>query len=464
MNLLTKAAITLIALVFLGIGGFVLAYDWLFEVLPPSITLRLPNLDPPVTESLPAPAIAPAVANLSEPIVIPGLADPTKLPTPIPPTATATLAPTATTSHTETVVEPTETSIPPTATAIPPTPTPTPIPLPSAYLIDGIVNVPQSFNNCGPANLSIVLSYFNDDTTQATAADYLKPNPNDRNVSPWQINDYVNGQTGLRSTAHSGGTLEIIKALVAQGLPVVIERGADFNNGEGWYGHYLTVYGYDDSAETLIAMDTYGEGGWSAEGRVLSYAEIEETWKHFNYTFYVVYPEAQEAKVLEILGPTLTDKEAMWMNTIERAQAEIAEDNADKWAWFNLGTSYTSLGVLMQELGEPDQAQLYYEQGAAAYDQARSLDLPWRMLWYQQRPYMAYFRVGRYQDVLDLANATLETRGGQNVEETFYWKGNALSSMGDARGAGEAYRAALKVNSNFYYAQLALDYLTRDGG
>ena len=45
----------------------------------------------------------------------------------------------------------------------------------------------------------------------------------------------------------------------------------------------------------------------------------------------------------------------------------------------------------------------YYQAAAQAYDQAREIGLPPRMLWYQHRPYIAYDKVGRYQDVLDLA-------------------------------------------------------------
>lgn len=454
MSKLSRAIVTVVALIFLGAGSFVLAYDWLFEVLPPSVALRLPNLDPPAPTALPAPSGAVA-ANVSEPVAIPGLAEASSTPTAIP--ATPTLVPTNTPEPAATADLATATPVPPTATPtdIPPTPTPTPIPLPTSFQLDGLVNIPQSFNNCGPASLSIVLAYHNDSTTQADAAAYLKPNPNDRNVSPWQINNFVNEQTTLRSTAHSGGTMDMLKRLVHGGFPVVIERGMDFNDGNGWYGHYLTVYSFDDEAETMLAMDTYGEGGWTPNGSQFSYAEIEESWKHFNYTFYVVYPPADEATVFDIIGPTLLDERRMWQNSIALAQAQIESDPSDKWAWFNLGTSLTWLGVL-------DDDQAAYEDGAAAFDQARTLDLPWRMLWYQHRPYMAYYRIGRFQDVVDLANATLETRGGQNVEETYYWLGNALAGQGDALGAGNAYRDALAVNENFAYAQWALDYLTRD--
>ncbi|MCB9434187.1 MAG: hypothetical protein H6668_19615 [Ardenticatenaceae bacterium] len=56
-----------------------------------------------------------------------------------------------------------------------------------------------------------------------------------------------------------------------------------------------------------------------------------------------------------------------------------------------------------------------------------------------------------------LADATLETQGGRNVEETYLYKGHALISQGNVTGAAEAYREALRANANFYPAQIALD-------
>ena len=182
------------------------------------------------------PAAAQPVAEISVPTLV------------FEPVASATTSATPTIAPTSTPVEgaaPAPTDEPtsqPTDTPAP-TPTNTPKPLPARARIDGVENVPQGFNNCGPANMSVVLKFYGNTTTQAEAAAYLKPNPEDRNVSPWQLRDYVNEFTDLGSSAHSGGTLEMIKKLVAAGYPVIVEKGYDPNTAEGWYGHYLTVFG-----------------------------------------------------------------------------------------------------------------------------------------------------------------------------------------------------------------------------
>jgi tetratricopeptide (TPR) repeat protein len=102
----------------------------------------------------------------------------------------------------------------------------------------------------------------------------------------------------------------------------------------------------------------------------------------------------------------------------------------------------------------------YYENGAAAFDQAFILGLPPRIVWYQFRPYLAYMRVGRYQDMLDLAAVTLSTQGGRNVEETYLYKGHALAFLGNTPGAIEAYKEAIRLNKYFYPAQWALNSIS----
>jgi hypothetical protein len=343
-----------------------------------------------------------------------------------------------------------EPTLVPTATPTP-APTPTLAPLPSQHILHGMSAIQQTFNNCGPANLTQTLNYLGNDITQTEVADYLKPNPEDRNVSPWQIADYVNEQTpGYSAIARSGGTLEMIKRFVTAGYPVVIEKGYELPDS-GWWGHYLTVFGYDDGKQELYTQDSY-LGPFDGSGRAASYDEIEKYWQQFNYTFYVVYLPDQEEEVAAILGPDMFDDFAMWQNAAARAETETKDNPRDAVAWFNLGTALTRMGGLTGE-------SKYYQGGAQAFDQAREIGLPPRMLWYQFQPYLAYMKLQRYQDIVDLADATLETQGGRNVEETFWYKGHALAFLGDIAGAREAYQEALLVNENFYPAQWSLDAL-----
>lgn len=404
----------------------------------------------PIPEALPAPASEISRADPDGLPEIPGL------PT-IQPTHTPTEAPTATDVPTQTPTTPATAAPTETPTPTPTTvPTPTPEPLPVSLILEGLENRKQLFNNCGPANLSIVLNFLGDPTTQEEAASYLKPNQEDRNVSPWQIVEYVNEisfSSTLQAAAYSGGNMEMIKRFVHEGLPVVIEKGYEPSNGTGWYGHYLTVFGYDDENEEIYSMDT-NLGPFDGSPRVDSYEEFLYWWQQFNYTFYVVYQPDQADLVASILPVELLEEETMWAYTAELARQETAEDPENVFAWFNLGVSLTRLG----EIALADNAA-YYEAGAEAFDQARTIGLPTRALYYEHRPFMAYWKTGRLDDVLDLAQAMLDTVGGQYVEEIYWYQGHALIAQGDILGARTAYENALDVNENFSPARTSLDWI-----
>lgn len=332
-----------------------------------------------------------------------------------------------------------------------PAPTPTPMPLPSRVVLEDMGVVKQSFNNCGPANLTQVLNWYGSDITQEDVASYLKPNPEDRNVSPWQISDYVNEQMpGYKAITRSGGDLEMLKRFLAAGFPVVIEKGYELPES-GWWGHYLTLYGYDDDLEELYSQDSY-LGPFDGSGRTDAYRDFLPFWQQFNNTFYIVYRPEQEETVKSLMGEEMFDDIKMWQKVAAMAEQETTDRPDDVFSWFNLGTALTRIGGLTGEAK-------YYQGGVQAFDRAREIGLPPRMLWYQFEPYLAYLRTDRFQDIIDLADATLATQGGRNVEETFWYKGHALAYLGDVSGAITAYRTALSVNANFYPAQISLDSL-----
>jgi tetratricopeptide (TPR) repeat protein len=76
------------------------------------------------------------------------------------------------------------------------------------------------------------------------------------------------------------------------------------------------------------------------------------------------------------------------------------------------------------------------------------------MLWYQFGPYEAYYQVGRFEDVILLADLTLKDR--PYFEESYYYKGLALAALGQTREARENLEKAVRFNPNFAPAAEAL--------
>jgi len=327
------------------------------------------------------------------------------------------------------------------------TPTITPVeiaPLPSSRLLTGFRYEPQSWNNCGPATLTTALSFYGYADNQNRAANWLKPNREDKNVSPWQMAEFVNTQVPelpVYAKLRVGGTLDRLKQLIAAGYPVVIEAGYDPEPDRlGWMGHYLLVIGYDDSTQQFVTNDSY-----LGEGTRYSYAHVQEFWRHFNYTYIVVYESGDEPGLLTLLGED-ADPQANFINALELSTAEATADRNSPYAWFNMGTNFVSLEL--------------YDRAEIAYDQARKLGLPWRMLWYQFGPMQAYQERGRYDDVLALTSANLNDGGGQYVEETYYYAALARQSQGDTERAINNLREVVNFNPNFTPARELLDELT----
>ncbi|MBM3123190.1 MAG: hypothetical protein FJZ97_13550, partial [Chloroflexi bacterium] len=69
----------------------------------------------------------------------------------------------------------------PTSTpTLTPTPTIEPTPIPAIVRLTGVRHEYQKWNNCGPANLSMALSFWGWPGDQRNTAAYLKPNPRDK--------------------------------------------------------------------------------------------------------------------------------------------------------------------------------------------------------------------------------------------------------------------------------------------
>lgn len=345
--------------------------------------------------------------------------------------------------------------IPPTATPAPP-PTATPWPVPVAARMTGFTHVYQEWNNCGPATMVMALTHFGRVHSQRDTAHVLRPDPEDRNVTPQEMASFVNSQEGLHSVARVNGDLNLLKRLLANDVPVIIEIGFD-PPGEyrwmGWYGHYLLPVAYDDATSQVWVYDSWlgtsevPQTNADPNGRVLTYDELESYWSQFNWSYLVLYTPEQETLVGELLGDALND-DAMWRASLERARTAATQTPDNAFYWFNLGTSYNALGE--------------YDKAAVAFDQARAIGLPWRMLWYQFGPYEAYYQTGRFNDVVLLADTTLKDR--PYFEESFYYLGLAQAALGDDASARANLEAAGAFNPNFTLATDALTNLLSPNG
>lgn len=325
----------------------------------------------------------------------------------------------------------------PTAT-MSPAPSHTHTPIPAAVALIGAVHEYQQMNNCGPATLSMALTYWGWQGDQRDTRAYLRPNfakVDDKNVGPHEMVDYVQTQTDLEAITRVGGDIDLLKRLVAAGFPVIIEKGFQPPK-EDWMGHYELVTGYDETRARFITQDVYIMPDFP-----VPYQDLDDRWwRDFNYVYVVIYPSEHEVALFDILGPHL-DTQANYQAAAQKARLETETLRGRDlfFAWYNLGTNLLNLAD--------------YAGAAQAYDQAFSIyatlaeeERPWRMLWYQPGPYEAYYRTGRYGDVVTLAHQTLSFLGAPILEESLYWRGLAKEALGDREGALADLTKAVDVN------------------
>lgn len=352
---------------------------------------------------------------------------------------------------------PTSTPLPDlTVTPLPsPIPSLTPTPIPGSAALSGIRHEYQKFNNCAPASLSMVLSYWGWQGDQLETRAYLRPahEVDDKNVNPFEIVDFVEKYTKFDAVWRVGGDLSLLKRLLAAGFPVLIEKGLHPSH-DAWLGHYQIVSGYTDASGQFLVYDSY-EGPPQAYG--VPYEVIGQFWRHFNFAYVVIFPAERAAEVHSILGPH-SDPRQNFQYAAELALSEAGSLSGREqfFAWFNRGANL----VYLQDYGAAAQA---YDTAFNLYAALPQDERPWRLLWYQDGPYAAYYHTGRYQDVINLAHSTLVNVDKPVLEETYYWRGMAKAALGDRDGAIEDLQRAYSLNPNSTPAGEELQRLTSLG-
>jgi len=314
------------------------------------------------------------------------------------------------------------------------------------------------WNYCGPANIAMLMSYWGWSGSHDQAAQTLKPYKLDKNVMPYEMANLVAQEMpDMRTLIRVGGEFETLKRLIANGFPVLVEKGPQFRDIHyhwTWMGHYQVLTGYNDQEGYFIAQDSYIEANYKQP-----YNELLKEWRSFNYIYMVAYPQEKENDVLNLLGED-ADETQNYHNALDKAQAEIYQvDGVDRFfALFNYGTN-------LVYLRDYEGAAKAYDQAFAVYDALpEEIDVrPYRILWYQTGPFYAYYYTGRYVNVIKLAteNSIDMVRDDEPaLEESFYWRGAAKIALGIRETAIEDFQTCLEYHPGF---QPCVDALQEQG-
>lgn len=296
----------------------------------------------------------------------------------------------------------------------------------------------QTFNNCGPASLSMILEWNGIHKNQEELADILRPyrNPqgdnDDKSIS---TEEYVNTAQSFQlfSLNRPNGTLGLLKMFISNGIPVVVKSW--LHPGED-IGHFRIITGYNDEEKKLYQVDSY-QGSLSFD-----YDEFMAIWQPFNYEYMIVVNPDKKQLVESIIGREI-DEKTVWSNALTRAQKEAQENGSNPYPLFNQAIAYYYLGN--------------YSKTTDLFEKVETR-LPKRMLWYQIEPIDAYQKIGNSQRVFALTDAILENHN-RAFSELYLIRGVAYMDEGKLDNARAEFEKAVYYNKNFTKAKDALNQM-----
>lgn len=316
------------------------------------------------------------------------------------------------------------------------TPTPTMEPIPSSHVLQSDYQVFQSFNNCGPAALSMALRYYGIQKSQEELGQALRPWQNaagdndDKSVTLSELGNKAQ-ELGFTTYFRPNGTIDTLKRFVAAGMPVITRTWLHPNED---IGHYRVVNGYDDTAGVLIQQD-------SMEGRDIRYPYdvFNQIWKNNNFEYVVLVPQDKKDVAATILGDDLDEQKA-WARALQSAQNQIATNPEDIYAAFNASIAYYHLND--------------YAASVKEFERVESR-LSWRTLWYQIEPIQAYYELGNYDRVMAITDGILNNQN-RSFSELYIIRGDSYKKQGNTEAARAEYQKAVMYNVNLKAAQQAL--------
>jgi hypothetical protein len=312
-------------------------------------------------------------------------------------------------------------------------PTPSSPPLPTAYIIPQQFHTFQTFNNCGPASLSMLLSYQGISVGQKELGDMLRPRQHpqgiedDKSVTIPELAVEAE-RRGLVAFHRPGGSIQLVKALIANHTPVLVRT---WLNEADDIGHYRIIRGFDDSTQELVQDDSL-----QGQGLRYSYANFEKLWLPFQFEFLVVSTQEQSNSIEQLLGD-LSDADKAWEEFNKQSVTQASIDPTNHYHLFNQS-------IAAFYLKDYSRAVQLYEQVAE--------QMPTRMLWYQIQPIEAYLQTGNFEKVFELTDSILS---GPNkaFSELYLLRGEAYERLGEPQKALREYELALLYNKNLEVAQ-----------
>jgi len=310
---------------------------------------------------------------------------------------------------------------------------------PQTKILQGGTHAFETFNNCGPATLSMALSYSGVKVTQQELGQALRPyqhpkGDNDDKSTTLEELAEKSKEYGHIPFFRPMGNPEIIKLFVSYDIPVMART---LTKPTEDIAHYRLVKGYDDVAREFTQDD-------SLQGKDLKYTyeAFDALWGSLGYEFLVVVPKDKEAIARAILGKN-ADSNTAWSQAVEFFNSKLAQNSNDVQARFNLSVAYHKVGD--------------YQRSVEEFEKVEN-KLSFRTLWYQIEPIESYFQLGDYARVFQITDKILNNNN-RAFSELYLLRGEIYKKQGKTALARSEFEKAVLYNKSLKAAQDALNSL-----
>ena len=157
---------------------------------------------------------------------------------------------------------------------------------PAALALQNMPIIYQSYNDCGPASIGMVLSYYGLPVNVQHISAATKPSPRSY-MHVEQIGRYVSAY-GLQTTNVRNANIGAAERLIRLGVPVI---ALTWYQQVGAVPHFRVVRGFDQKRELLYLADPL------AGSVAMRYSDFEMLWNTQGKQMVAVYPPQLHHKV-----------------------------------------------------------------------------------------------------------------------------------------------------------------------
>ena len=230
-----------------------------------------------------------------------------------------------------------------------------------------LINIQQTWNNCGPATVAEVLAYWGIAKTQGQVQSVLRVDGPSAGMTPYGIPTYAQS-LGLRTLSGVGGSAALVKGLIAGGFPVIVHQVVSLAD---LTGHWRPIEAYDDLRAVFVASDPY-----LGPDHAIGYGDFARIWALRGQAFAVLYPASHQAAVSSIVAASGWDRAAAYAEDLALVRAGQL-DASPAGTPANAQDGYRALAMAWDaaQLGRSSTARTYL--GLATSGGANPIEIGW---------------------------------------------------------------------------------------